>query len=171
MSWNAAVAFRRSASEDWPAAATGATTAIDRAAVTAAARISRRISHLDRDFVDLGRRVAGALVDAHDGFPRGTGREAEDLARHRVEPRPLVVHGLIAFEREIAAMGLGQLLRGHAEEAVVDVHERRHRCPPYRPAQRRPSTEGSAIRCRTPSVDRPIGRSEDDLIRREVGGP
>src|SRR5512141_434694 len=127
MSWNGAVALRRPASED-SLAATGAAAA-DRAAITTAARIIRRISHLDRNFVDLGRRVAGALVDAHDGLLRRPGREAEDLACHRVEPRPLVVHVLLALDREIAAVRLGELLCSHAEEAVVNVHERRQSEP------------------------------------------
>src|SRR4051794_24487168 len=43
-------------------------------------------SDLDRDLVDLGRRMPGELVDLHDGLFRRARRETEDLAGDRIEP-------------------------------------------------------------------------------------
>src|SRR3974390_2202615 len=74
-------------------------------------------SHLHRQRVDLVRRVAGALVDAKHRVARRPGREAEDLARDGVEPRPLEVHALVTLDREVAFVGLLELLRRHADEA------------------------------------------------------
>src|SRR5262245_51260427 len=87
------------------------------------ARIRIFTSHLDWNFVHVGGRVAGAFVDAHDGLTRGPRHEAEDLARLGIQPRPLVVDALLALDREIATMGLGELLLAYPEEPGVDVHE------------------------------------------------
>ena len=45
----------------------------------------------DRDLVDLGRGVPRTLVDAHDRLLGRAGRQAEDLAGLRVEPRLLEI--------------------------------------------------------------------------------
>ena len=67
-------------------------------------------SDLDRELVDLRGRVAGPLVDPHDRLARRPGREAEDLARLRVEPRPLEMDALVLLDREVALVRLLELL-------------------------------------------------------------
>ena len=73
-------------------------------------RVAGASRHLGGDLVDLGRRVPGALVDAHDGLARRPGRQAEDLARLAVQPGVLVVHALFVLDLEVALVRLGQLL-------------------------------------------------------------
>jgi hypothetical protein len=38
----------------------------------------------------------------------------------------LEVHALSSLDRQVALAGLPQLLLGHADESVMDVHELRH---------------------------------------------
>src|SRR5215212_11174718 len=118
------------AASDEPAAARTNRSAI---AAAAAPRVERmvRISDLHRELVDLGRRVTGPLVDPHHRIPRRTAGKAEDLARLRIEPGPLVDDALVVLDREIAVVRVAQLLGGHAEEPVVDIHELGHRIPPW----------------------------------------
>ena len=71
--------------------------------------------------------MTGALVDAHDGFLRRTGRQAEDLAGLRIEPGVLEVDALVVLDGQVALVRFAELLRGHAEEAIVDIHELGHR--------------------------------------------
>src|SRR5512142_2578987 len=136
MSWNAAVAARRTATDDCPPAETGAT-ATRKSAPTrrADARARERCpivitSHLDRELVDLGRRMTGPLVDAHDGLPARPGGQAEDLPRLGVEPRALEMDAFVALDREVALVRFLELLGRHPDEPVVDVHELRHLVPP-----------------------------------------
>ena len=42
-----------------------------------------------------------------------------------IEPGVLVVDAFLALDVEVALVGFGELLRGHAEEPVVDIHELR----------------------------------------------
>ena len=91
-----------------------------------------RSGDLDRQLVDLGRRVAGLLVDPHHGLLRGARRETEDLAQLGVEPGVLEVHALLGLNIEVALVRLGKLLAGDAEEPRVNVHELRHwMCAPW----------------------------------------
>src|SRR5690348_11772978 len=81
---------------------------------------------LDRQLVDLPGRVPGLLVHPEHRFLRRPGRQAEHLARLRVEPGVLEVHTLRRLDLQITLVRLAQLLRGHADESVVHVHELRH---------------------------------------------
>ena len=85
--------------------------------------------------------MARLLVHAHDGLLGRAGREAEDLAGLGIEPGVLVVDAFLALVVEVALVGFGELLRAHAEEPVVDIHELRHRgrSPSVGPDARRPS--------------------------------
>src|SRR5664280_2761517 len=62
--------------------------------------------HLDRDFVDLGGRMARPLMDAHDGFARRPAGKAEDLARVGIEPGAFEMHALFTLDRQVALVGL-----------------------------------------------------------------
>src|SRR5689334_22601262 len=122
--------------------------------------------NLDRELVDLGRGMAGALVDAHDALAAGAGRQAEDLAGLRVEPRALEVDTLVALDREITLVGFLQLRGGNADEAAVDIHECRHGDPPVlcRPAGiDRSGGPLSTLAWRAPSVTWPMAPAARDL--------
>ena len=43
-----------------------------------------------------------------------------------VERSPLEVHALLALDREVACVRGLELLFGHADESVVDIHKLRH---------------------------------------------
>ena len=62
------------------------------------------------------------MTDSRDG-PLA---RQKTLPETRVEPRTLEVDALVRLDREVALVGLLQLLGGDAEEARVDVHEGRH---------------------------------------------
>src|SRR5664280_3006818 len=62
--------------------------------------------HLNRDFVDLGGRMARPLMDAHDGFARRPAGKAEDLARVGIEPGAFEMHALFTLDRQVALVGL-----------------------------------------------------------------
>src|SRR5262245_21544100 len=86
--------------------------------------------HLDGELVDLRRGVTCALVDSHDALAAWARRETEDLAGLRVEPGPLEVNALVALDRQIALVGFLELCGRDADEAAVNIHERRHGIPP-----------------------------------------
>src|SRR5664280_2688366 len=119
--------------------------------------------HLNRDFVDLSSRMARPLMDPHDRFTRWPAREAERLARGGVQPGALEMHALVRLDREVALVGLLELLRRHAHKPRVNVHEVRHASPLC--------SSASTIRTRlsTRSVDPRrrgvISRMTDDLQR------
>ncbi|MEO7372937.1 MAG: hypothetical protein ABIW36_03385 [Terrimesophilobacter sp.] len=70
-------------------------------------------------------------MNAQDRFLRGSGGQAEDLARFRVEPRSLEMHALFTFNRKICGMGFSQLFLRDSDEPVVHVHESRHHGTPF----------------------------------------
>lgn len=65
-------------------------------------------------------------MDAHHGLARRPGGETEDLARYRVQPRAFEVNALLLLDREVALVGLAQLLRRDSDEPAMDIHKRRH---------------------------------------------
>src|SRR5262249_25129355 len=56
---------------------------------------------------------------------RGVG-EAEDLPRDRVVPVLEVAHAVLGLHRQVLAVTLCDVLRGDAEDAIVDVEEEGH---------------------------------------------
>src|SRR6478752_1272897 len=122
--------------------------------------------------------MTGPLVDPHDRFLARPGREAEDLAGLRIEPRPLVVDALLALELQVALVRLEQLLPGDPDEPVVDVHECRHGANlRHWPPIDRSSIPGATIARRGRPV---IGRTPDErpgpsvsatLLRRGESAP
>src|SRR3954447_1462169 len=88
-------------------------------------------SELDRKLVDLVRRMAGALVDAHHRLARRPGGEAEHLPRLGIEPRPLEMDALVPLDLEVALVCFLELVGGHPEEAGMHIHERRHANLPW----------------------------------------
>src|SRR6185503_3745886 len=167
MSLYLSVAWRTAASDACDSALATPTPPSAKTAASVRARMLIRFftSHLERNFVDVGRRVAGAFVDAHDGLLRRSRDQAEDLPRHGVQPRLLVMDTLRSLDREVATVGLGELLLADPEEAGVHVHEFRHRyllCSGV--GRHRTVPPRSFRRPRRASVDRPIGPSQSDLI-------
>jgi len=65
--------------------------------------------------------MARPLVDTYDGFARRPAGKAEHLAPLGIEPRTLEMHALVRLDRQVALVGLLQLLGGDAEEARVDI--------------------------------------------------
>ena len=106
----------RSRSADRPRARAGHGNAASRPEEQSATRrddwLPRSASGLDLDgqLVDLGGRVAGALVDAHHGLLRRSGREAEHLARSRGRAR----HARSGRPRPSRSPGLGRAPRAAA---------------------------------------------------------
>src|SRR4051794_13613896 len=64
-----------------------------------------RALQLDVELVHLGGGVPGTLVYTHDGLLARPGREAEHLAAHGVEPRPVEAHALLPLELEVQVVG------------------------------------------------------------------
>src|SRR5512140_835858 len=83
--------------------------------------VAPHLLDLDGELVDLRRGMARALVDAKHRVPRRPGCEAEHLAQLRVEPGALEVDALVALDREIALVGLLELLGCDADEPAVHV--------------------------------------------------
>jgi hypothetical protein len=65
-------------------------------------------------------------VDADDRFLGRAGDQAEGAARIRVEPRVVVADPFLVLNREIAPMGLLELLLIDSHESIVNVHVRWH---------------------------------------------
>jgi hypothetical protein len=105
--------------------------------------------------------MPGLLVHPEHRLLGRPGRQAEHLARLRVEPRVLKVHTLRRLDLQITLMGLAQLLGGHADESVMHVHELRHvrLLTVYRPGWQRGSPAGSAAAL----------VASDDGVRRVTG--
>lgn len=55
-------------------------------------------------------------MDTHHGFLGRPGRQAEDLARLRVQPGVLVVDALLGLDVQIPLVRFRELLRRNAEE-------------------------------------------------------
>src|SRR4026209_1633561 len=107
MSWYLSVTARTAAGSAWPRAVATPALPTTNASPSDSARtllILVFTSHLERNFVDIRRRMACALVDAHPGLLRRTGHEAEHLPRNRVEPRLLVMDALLGLDREVATV-------------------------------------------------------------------
>jgi hypothetical protein len=62
--------------------------------------------NLDGEFVDLGGRMAGSVVDAHHGLLGRAARQAEHLPRLWIEPGALEVDALVLLDRQVALVRL-----------------------------------------------------------------
>lgn len=74
----------------------------------------------------------------------------------------LVVHALLGLAVEVTLVGLGQLLAGHTEEPIVDIHECRHAASLHQQRPARPDVDGGRFGRRCPTV---IGRMTDARLR------
>nr|WP_245950462.1 hypothetical protein [Calidifontibacter indicus] len=77
----------------------------------------------------LVARVLRALMNALHRFFAQTFGQAEDVARHRVNPRLLEVDRLVGLDREIGTMSLEQSFGGGPWDVGVAGRGRRQESP------------------------------------------
>jgi hypothetical protein len=95
-----------------------------------------KLFDLDRQLVDLGRRMPSPFVHPQHGVLGRTRRQAEDTPGLRIQPGTLEMNPLVSLNSEILLMRRPKLLLGHTEESTMDVHKLWHLSTPNLGAER-----------------------------------
>jgi len=87
---------------------------------------ANQLAKVEVEVTDVQTPLPGLVVHPEYCLFRRARRQAESLARIRIEPRALEVNALGRLDGQVALVRLAQLVPGHADEPAVHVHELRH---------------------------------------------